>query len=469
MNLRPSRPRVAPLARVASFLGFAAVAGVGGLLCGCGAEDEQQEARYPQGGTGAEPARQTSASLEAIPPADPTEIAIGVEGEDDGYAESDPSALTTFKPALDNYGTWEDDGTYGTVWYPSRAVVGNEFAPYVSAGHWVYDDDYVWVSDYDWGWAPFHYGRWVNVAGRGWAWIPGRRYAGAWVTWRTGYDGYGYVGWAPLPPTWYWRGGYAYGLYAVPPAPYVFCASHDVFAPAVGQRVVVGSQVAIVAANTRPYVPATPGVGGVVSGGRVPANPGVSGPPPGRLGLNAGSVPHAPHGHVGLLRAQQQSHPSGNGGRAPIANGTRTLGSGAATGTVYSGAPTRIDRPERLPSQGISGGSQAGTPPTFSSSYPPSAGRSSPTYGASPSGPSSGPTFHSSPAYSGSSGAPSYSGSSGSPSYSGSPSFRGGAPSGGGASPSGGGASPSGGGAMRSAPAAAAKPNSHTGAAPHRR
>ena len=39
-------------------------------------------------------------------------------------------------------------------------VVGADFTPYVSAGHWTYDDDYVWVSDYDWGWLAFHFGRW---------------------------------------------------------------------------------------------------------------------------------------------------------------------------------------------------------------------------------------------------------------------------------------------------------------------
>ena len=448
MNRRPSSLRLVSLA---SLLGIASVAAV---LAGCGAEDEQLEARYPQGGSAEETTPKTSASLEAIPPRDPTEIAIGVEGEDEGYAESDPSALTTFKPTLDAYGTWEDDGTYGTVWYPSRTVVGNDFAPYVSAGHWVYEDEYVWVSDYEWGWAPFHYGRWVYVAGHGWAWIPGRRYAGAWVTWRTGYDGYGYVGWAPMPPTWYWRGGYAYGLYAVPPAPYVFCASHDVFAPAVAGRVVTGPQVPIVAANTRPYVPASPSVG---NGGRVPANPGVSGPPPGRLGFNADSVPRAPRGHVGLLQAQQTGRRPGfdeGSSHAPIVNGTRTLGSGS--GEIYSG-PTRLARPERI-------GPQGGTPPTFSSSYPSSPlGRASPTYGGSQSFPSSGPAYHSSPSFGGYSAGTSSGGShlgGGGGSFNGggsSPSFHSSSPS-----HSYGGGSPSGGGAMH-APAAAAKPSSHTG------
>ena len=85
-----------------------------------------------------------------------------------------------------------DDGKYGTVWVPSAAVVGEGFVPYASSGHWVYGDDYTWVSDYDWGWAPFHYGRWVNIDGRGWGWIPGRRYAPAWGTWRVGAPGFGF-------------------------------------------------------------------------------------------------------------------------------------------------------------------------------------------------------------------------------------------------------------------------------------
>ncbi len=68
------------------------------------------------------------------------------------------------------------------------------------------------MSDYSWGWAPFHYGRWAYTGGYGWGWIPGRTYSGAWVTWRTGGAGYGYVGWAPLGPTWGWRNGAAVGF-----------------------------------------------------------------------------------------------------------------------------------------------------------------------------------------------------------------------------------------------------------------
>src|SRR3984957_14695181 len=84
------------------------------------------------------------------------DVQIGVEG--DSYADTDPSALTDYRSTLDPYGTWVDDPNYGTVWVPNADQVGSDFTPYVSAGHWTYDDedDYVWISDYAWGWAPFH-------------------------------------------------------------------------------------------------------------------------------------------------------------------------------------------------------------------------------------------------------------------------------------------------------------------------
>jgi hypothetical protein len=109
-------------------------------------------------------------------------------------------------------------------------VVGADFAPYVSRGHWALtaDNDWIWASDYPFGWAVFHYGRWVWTPG-GWAWVPGRTYANAWVVWRVPTPGYAYVGWAPMPPTWGWRYGYAFGLGYAPPLPYVFCPSAYVF------------------------------------------------------------------------------------------------------------------------------------------------------------------------------------------------------------------------------------------------
>jgi hypothetical protein len=217
-------------------------------------------------------------------------------GEDtDAYDDNDPAALTDFRQTLDPYGTWNDDPTYGTIWTPSPGAVGPDFQPYVSAGHWAYDDDYVWASDYPWGWAPFHYGRWVFVDGRGWSWIPGREYRGAWVGWGVD-DGYGYVGWYPLAPPFLWFGGVgvAYG-FAIGPR-WSYCPHGAVFAPALAGRIVAGPSVAGVAAHVH-------AMGAVGAAGH--------GPEPTRLGFTAAQVPR-PTGNAaaGIAHAQQFSRPS---------------------------------------------------------------------------------------------------------------------------------------------------------------
>jgi len=118
-----------------------------------------------------------------------------VDDYDDGY---DPQAYTEFQDDLAPYGNWIDDGTYGRVWQPEGSLVGAEFTPYYSGGHWALTEfGWTWVSDWSWGWAPFHYGRWIVVSGYGWCWVPGTIWGPAWVAWRAG-DGY--VGWAALPP-----------------------------------------------------------------------------------------------------------------------------------------------------------------------------------------------------------------------------------------------------------------------------
>ena len=131
----------------------------------------------------------------AYPPAD-----LGPDNDiaqtyDDGY---DPQAYTQFQDALAPYGSWNDDPTYGNVWSPYAQTVGADFVPYASCGHWLMSEyGWTWVSDWNWGWAPFHYGRWITIAGRGWSWVPGTMWGPAWVSWRSGH---GYVGWSPLPP-----------------------------------------------------------------------------------------------------------------------------------------------------------------------------------------------------------------------------------------------------------------------------
>ncbi|RYE91084.1 MAG: hypothetical protein EOO75_09255, partial [Myxococcales bacterium] len=180
------------------------------------------------------------------------------------FEDTDPAALTDFKEPLEGHGDWVQDPTYGHVWVPSRERVGEDFAPYVTSGHWALDanDEWLWVSDYDdtFGWVVFHYGRWVWVSGNGWVWVPGRRYAPAWVVWRAGDPGYGYVGWAPMPPAYYWGAGYSVvWLSSYPTAPYVFCSTTYVFAPHVHTHIVTGPQVATVAGPTRVYGQPTPG------------------------------------------------------------------------------------------------------------------------------------------------------------------------------------------------------------------
>ena len=236
----------------------------------------------------------------------------------DAYADTDPSALTDFQPVLDPYGTWTDDPSYGTVWTPNPDEVGADFEPYLSGGHWGYDDDYVWVSDYNWGWAAFHYGRWAWIPGRGWAWIPGRQYANAWVSWRIGDDATGYVGWAPAPPMWGWRDGVAGLLGFATREPFVFCPPGDVFAPTIAPRVVRGEPAAAVMPHTRPYVKATPSVG--------PSYAASPGPPPTMLGIDPSRVTRVVRTDPTLMRARQFARPStalALGARPPVGHVVR--------------------------------------------------------------------------------------------------------------------------------------------------
>jgi hypothetical protein len=174
-------------------------------------------------------------------------------------ADRDPRALTEFRPTLDPYGTWVQHPTYGTVWVPRADVVGPSFAPYVSSGHWALDEDsnWVWVSDYPFGGVVFHYGRWVWIGGTGWGWVPGYRYAPAWVSWRVPTGSYAYVGWAPMGPDYIWYNGYATSFWYGVSTPWVFCPSAYAFHPHV-HYYVVRDRVLVthLAANSRRYVPA---------------------------------------------------------------------------------------------------------------------------------------------------------------------------------------------------------------------
>jgi hypothetical protein len=103
---------------------------------------------------------------------------------------------------LNQYGQFEQDEDYGTVWYPTTVVAG--WAPY-RYGHWVWIGPWgwTWVDESPWGFAPYHYGRWAFVRGR-WGWIPCPPrvrpvYAPALVAF-VGIGRGGPVGWFPLGP-----------------------------------------------------------------------------------------------------------------------------------------------------------------------------------------------------------------------------------------------------------------------------
>ena len=184
------------------------------------------------------------------PPPATTEPAVG-------YEDTDPAALTDFHEALSPYGAWEDDATYGTVWVPAAERVGAGFAPYKTAGHWELDESeqWLWVSDHDdtFGWVVFHYGRWAYTDARGWVWIPGRRYAPAWVAWQAGDPGYGYVGWAPMPPTYYWRSSSLVWLDVYPYPAFIYCPTAYVFYHDWHTHAVPHTHVVAVATPMHPY------------------------------------------------------------------------------------------------------------------------------------------------------------------------------------------------------------------------
>ena len=131
-----------------------------------------------------------------VPVSSPT-VVPAVPGTD-----SDPRALTAYDDILAGYGTWQDDDTYGTVWTPSDP----SFVPFATHGRFAnVGGTMVWLSALPWGAATLHHGRWVNHDDR-WHWVPGIRYASAWVTFT--HEG-GTTSWAPTPPTLVWHNGYA--------------------------------------------------------------------------------------------------------------------------------------------------------------------------------------------------------------------------------------------------------------------
>ena len=125
-------------------------------------------------------------------------------------------SLGEFRDSLSPYGEWIDTPEYGTVWRPA---VDDGWRPYFR-GRWAWTvAGWYWVAEEPFGWAVYHYGRWAYLDGIGWGWLPGHRWAPAWVAWRWG-DGY--AGWCPLGPR-----GYVYSR----PVDYVIVQQQFFLAP----------------------------------------------------------------------------------------------------------------------------------------------------------------------------------------------------------------------------------------------
>ena len=235
------------------------------------------------------------------------------------FDDADPSAVRLFFDVLAPYGAWVEDSRLGLVWIPAREGVGAAFVPYATQGRWTHRafesagnvpvDEYVWVSDLPWGWVTFHYGRWTFAGERGWAWVPGRHYAGAWVDWRApehADDPSGQerrdlvVGWGPTPPSILWRVSpgpaasraralrgddepaavrldvHDARLVAIPYAafatPYAYVRARELFAANLGERLLYGPAALAVAHGTQSSNAPRPELLGFRSG-EVPAPP----------------------------------------------------------------------------------------------------------------------------------------------------------------------------------------------------
>ena len=144
----------------------------------------------------------------------------------------------TFEQQLSPYGRWVDTPEYGRVWVPGN--VPPDWQPY-SDGRWVSTSaGWTFVATAPWGPYVFHYGRWGWRAGFGWSWIPGYRWAPAWVSWRWVN---GYACWAPLGPP-----GYRYprrwpGWVVVP---------HAHFTAPIHRWAVPRAQVGVIVRSARP-------------------------------------------------------------------------------------------------------------------------------------------------------------------------------------------------------------------------
>jgi probable HAF family extracellular repeat protein len=143
------------------------------------------------------------------------------QGGGENVSESNAENYNVFYSDLSSdEGNWVEAGNYG---YCFRPRVSRDWRPYQD-GHWVWTDrGWYWDSNERFGWATYHYGRWADISGTGWCWVPGNQWAPAWVSWRQSDED---VGWAPLPPEADYSGNgissWSDSYYDIGPAAYAF-------------------------------------------------------------------------------------------------------------------------------------------------------------------------------------------------------------------------------------------------------
>ena len=143
-----------------------------------------------------------------------------------------------FFDQLQPHGVWVRHARYQYVFCPTG--VDASWRPYTE-GRWLYVEGRGWyfASDEPFAWATYHYGRWFPDRDLGWCWVPGTKWAPAWVSWRRSDD---IVGWAPLPPE---EDGYAVSVVVrerdLPEGYWVFVPTERFIEPDLAVSIVIGS------------------------------------------------------------------------------------------------------------------------------------------------------------------------------------------------------------------------------------
>jgi hypothetical protein len=160
-------------------------------------------------------------------------------GSTAAQAQSASVSFSLFFDQLEPHGVWVRHARYNYVFCPTG--VDASWRPY-SHGRWLYLEGRGWyfASDEPFAWATYHYGRWFADRTLGWCWVPGTKWAPAWVSWRRSDS---VVGWAPLPPE---DEGYAISIEVsrrdLPEGYWVFVPTERFVEPDLSVSIVIGSQ-----------------------------------------------------------------------------------------------------------------------------------------------------------------------------------------------------------------------------------